>query len=443
MNYTDKFLLNASQIAYYDINNVALEDVTRALRTNGVIDFSSHYTLKELYDYSDEFRESIYISVRKSLGLGISEDVSTRAKALERADNAAAEVSINYIYDIIDELQKDEAGSIGSWKLVSFVFNDDVGKPGVVGKLKADGSWDYGDGPFSPSGDGLCAYVFETADDSAIVAFRGSQPLNCLDDVTSLDFVSDWLASDFGLALDEHDTPQQQSTYEYIKQYVHSLDYENYAFAGHSLGGNLAMHAAVSMYKVDTEEYTSKAASVSQVSSFDGPGYNNGYLERYADEISAIRASDTIQFKHYMWSIVGELLTQYALHDQAILVGYDMSENGDFHVMDGGLIESVTAHNPAYVQFDETGTLIGNVRSNVMQAADSIVDFIYNYPEELRPNIVNALFCFFEANDILVDEIQKIDGVLSFFKSVQHQILKTIGGFYLVLKGRPDPIYYS
>lgn len=89
-------------------------------------------------------------------------------------EDKAKYIAIKEVYNIIDELQNDEEGSIGSWKLVSYVFNDDIGVPGVAGKLKADGSWET-DLAFSPSGDGLCAYVFETSDDSAIVAFRGSQ----------------------------------------------------------------------------------------------------------------------------------------------------------------------------------------------------------------------------------------------------------------------------
>ncbi len=240
MNYTDKILLISSQIAYYDINEIAIDDVIEALISHGVNDYSKHFTLKELYTYSDTFRNSIYTSVRKSLGLSDDEDISTRAKALKYADDAAAEVNINYIYDIIDELQKDEEGSIGSWKLVSYVFNDDIGVAGMAGKYE-NGTW--ANKQFSTSGDGLCAYVFETSDDSAIVAFRGSQPLNGAGDVFSADFISDWLSADGGLVMD-NDTPQQQSTYEYIRKYVMGLGYDNYAFAGHSLGGNLAMHAA-------------------------------------------------------------------------------------------------------------------------------------------------------------------------------------------------------
>ncbi len=235
MNYTDKELLRSSQIAYYDINSNAIREVPE--------EYKSMCTLNTLFRYSDVFKDSIYESLSATCGFTVTEN-DTREKVLGSEmlkDDEAKKVAVSAVFDIIDELQSDKEGSIGSWKLVSYVFNDDIGVKGVAGKL-VDGAW-VTDDEFSSSGDGLCAYVFETSDDSAIVAFRGSQPLNNFDDVTSMDFVSDWISADGGLAL-EADTPQQKSVYEFIKDYVNHLGYDRYAFAGHSLGGNLAMHAA-------------------------------------------------------------------------------------------------------------------------------------------------------------------------------------------------------
>ncbi len=173
MNYTDKQLLRASQIAYYTINSDAIEQVQSVYPDKAITD----YTLCDLFNYSEMFRNSIYESLTGTCGFPVTENDKEENvldnKTLE--GNEAKKVAISAVYDIIGELQDDKAGSIGSWKLVSFVFNDDVGKPGVAGKLKADGSWDYGEKAFCPSGDGLCACVFETSDDSAIMAFRGSQ----------------------------------------------------------------------------------------------------------------------------------------------------------------------------------------------------------------------------------------------------------------------------
>lgn len=228
MNFTDKELLRSSQIAYYDISSNAISEIPEEYR--------SLCTLKTLFCHSVTFRDSIYKSLSATCGFTVTENDKEENvldnKALE--GNEAKKVAVSAVYDIIEELQDDKVGSIGSWKLVSFVFNDDIGVKGVAGKL-VDGQW-VTDNEFSPSGDGLCAYVFETADDSAIVAFRGSQPL---DNVDIMDFVSDWLAADIGLALENDETVQQKSTEQYIKDYVNVLGYDHYAFAGHSLGGNL------------------------------------------------------------------------------------------------------------------------------------------------------------------------------------------------------------
>ena len=78
-------------------------------------------------------------------------------------------MAIEEVYNIINELEKGEAGGIGSWKQVSYVFNDDIGEKGVAGKL-VDGQWIIDD-KFSPSGDGLCAYVFETSDDITALCY--------------------------------------------------------------------------------------------------------------------------------------------------------------------------------------------------------------------------------------------------------------------------------
>lgn len=171
MNYTDKQLLTASQVAYYDIDNIVIDDVIEVLIANGVANYTNHFTLKELYNYSDKFRSSIYTSVRKSLGLSDNIDVSTREQALSFVDlffdgDESKRVAISEVYDIIEEI---EHGDLGNWKLVSYVFNDDIGEKGVAGKL-VDGKWTT-DNEFSPSGDGLCAYVFETSDDSANLCY--------------------------------------------------------------------------------------------------------------------------------------------------------------------------------------------------------------------------------------------------------------------------------
>lgn len=223
MNYTDKELLRAAQVAYYTINQELLREVTQS----GI----NEYTLSNLFSSSEIFRNSIYSSLTASIGVDdfvVNEDttLSQIFELKDIEDNDAKKAMVFDVYKIIDEIKN---GELGSWKLVSYVFNDDIGVKGVAGKL-VDGAW-VTDDEFSSSGDGLCAYVFETSDDSAIVAFRGSEPITSWKTLFSDDFKSDWISADGGLALNDEDTLQQQSVYQYINNYVNSLGYDNYAFA--------------------------------------------------------------------------------------------------------------------------------------------------------------------------------------------------------------------
>ncbi len=175
MNYSDKDLLRASQIAYYDINESVIDDIRTWVERENITSpdnaISPTFSLSELFEHSLTFKNSIYTSVRKSIGLSDNIDVSTREQALSFVDlffggDEGKRVAISEVYDIIEEI---EHGDLGNWKLVSYVFNDDIGKKGVAGKL-VDGKWTT-DNEFSPSGDGLCAYVFETSDDITALCY--------------------------------------------------------------------------------------------------------------------------------------------------------------------------------------------------------------------------------------------------------------------------------
>ena len=234
MNYTDKLLLRSAQIAYYDINKDVIDEINAwvddVINNTGNLEFKASFTLCELFEHSNTFKDSIYSSLTESIGVeGFVVDDTTDIKDIfileDIEDNEAKKAAISDVYQIIDEIKN---GELGSWKLVSYVFNDDIGVPGVARELTSDG-WVHEN--FSPSGDGLCAYVFETSDDSAIVAFRGSEPITSWKTLFSDDFKSDWISADGGLALNDEDTLQQQSVYQYINNYVNSLGYDNYAFA--------------------------------------------------------------------------------------------------------------------------------------------------------------------------------------------------------------------
>lgn len=92
--------------------------------------------------------------------------------------------------------------------------------------------------------------------DTAIIAFRGSES-----DSLSI-FINDWVIADFGLYAGEI-TAQQSTAYNVVDSILkdESLKDYNFVLTGHSLGGNLAMHAAVSMLEINKDNEGAKMLS--------------------------------------------------------------------------------------------------------------------------------------------------------------------------------------
>ncbi len=152
MDYTDKELIRASQIAYFTINNEAIEDVDTYIK-------HSSYTLYELYKYSETFKKSVYKGICNKSGLDyeVAKNLS-REEILSRISDIKSRQIVSEKFDIIDDIVN---GEIGSWKVVSYVDNNTIGSEGIAGKL-VDGKWDHQ--KFNKSGDGTAAVVFETGD---------------------------------------------------------------------------------------------------------------------------------------------------------------------------------------------------------------------------------------------------------------------------------------
>lgn len=170
MNYTDKKLIRASQIAYFKLNDQVMSDIDRWIEIlNGIQ--KPNYTLSELYEHSQTFRYSIYDSITKCIDIGgyVVNEYSKREDVLSFITDEKTKQRVLEKFDIIDDIVN---GEIGKWKVVSYVDNNTIGKEGMAGKL-VDGKWDHQ--KFSKSGDGLAAVVFETGDGQAITAFRGSE----------------------------------------------------------------------------------------------------------------------------------------------------------------------------------------------------------------------------------------------------------------------------
>lgn len=230
--YTDRDLIVATQIAYYDFGK-------ERLAAHG-----GRATVRELLRERDLYRE-----------------LESR---LNKAEGELERLMARRNLDLYNEVVAD-GSPYGDWYVVD--VNDTNEENGFYGML------------------------LETDADQAIVAFRGSESYD------ANQIMMDWINADFGLLMAK-DTAQQEKAAEYIAQAGQRFPYSRYAVTGHSLGGNLAEHAAIAAPDSMREKLV-------QTVNFDGPGFSEEYMERNRDLISKV----VHPIVHYRWSLVGALLT--------------------------------------------------------------------------------------------------------------------------------------
>lgn len=175
----------------------------------------------------------------------------------------------NAIRDLQEYLNQPGAEACLDWKVVA--TGDDQGASGMYGCMIDDGKGD------------------------AIFAFRGSEALG---DLSNPQFVKDWLQADTGL-LNSTGTYQQERARQFVeKMYEQYGDqYEGFDFTGHSLGGNLAMDAAINAPAGMRDK-------INQIYGFDSPGFSDEYMLVHGGQIAEMRGRMT----HFAWSPVGALL---------------------------------------------------------------------------------------------------------------------------------------
>lgn len=71
----------------------------------------------------------------------------------------------------------------------------------------------------------------------------------------------------------------QQKSMERFVDELEDGDYNSYTFTGHSLGGNLAMHGAITL---------SDPSKLNKVTTFNAPGFNPVYLNKYSWQLSRV-----------------------------------------------------------------------------------------------------------------------------------------------------------
>lgn len=142
---------------------------------------------------------------------------------------------------------------------------------------------------------GFYAVTIDTGYGDAIIGFRGSETW---DDAQQL--ILDWGKADLGL-LNSYQTRQQADAEEYIREFERTLSryYDTVSTTGHSLGGNLAEHAAITA----PQSFKDK---LDRAVNWDGPGFSDEYIRLHTINGDIKSASGRVD--HYRWSFVSSLL---------------------------------------------------------------------------------------------------------------------------------------
>lgn len=196
---------------------------------------------------------------------------------------------------------------------------------------------------------GFYACTIETEEADAMIAFRGSE---------KDDMVYDWVLGNIGL-LNSMSTLQHIEAQKYADELITKgiLDkYNEVDLVGHSLGGNLASHFAISCSNPERQSLFEK---IGQCYNMDGPGFSQAYLKEHSQEINMAESKIT----HYKWSAIGSLLNDLpnekkevlTVEDRGLVINLnDMAETFS-NFKDSLFYDTVGKHSTTSLVFDEDG----------------------------------------------------------------------------------------
>lgn len=183
---------------------------------------------------------------------------------------------------------------------------------------------------------GFYACVLETAPDSAVVCFRGSDRMAH----GFADLQHDWVEADLGL-LNAASTEQHRDAEQFLRDHKHLLkQYRRITITGHSLGGNLAEYAAIRFVRYGLD------GQLEQCVSMDGPGFSDEFISQN----KAILRYVCAKMKHYRWSFIGALLND--------LPGVAYRFVDVQHVSKADRYNMVTRHDLKYLKTDQKGNFV-------------------------------------------------------------------------------------
>lgn len=208
------------------------------------------------------------------------------------------------------------------------------------------------------SGSGFYGCLIDTGNGDAIVGCRGSESYD------TEQKIKDWVIADVG-RLNNPLTLQQADATRYMeKLYAKYGDsYDSFSFTGHSLGGSLATHAAITAPKGMQDK-------TDTVISFDGPGFSDEYLKAHALEISRVRD----KLHHYEYSWVGGLLYQPPGIDNRVVKAHDDTKQNS------EIMNQAWRHDTVNIEFDENGNVMPGERGELQKICNPISKVIEAIP---------------------------------------------------------------
>ncbi len=241
------------------------------------------------------------------------------------------------------------------------------------------------------SSSGFYGCLIETGSEEAIIGFRGSESNNYNQ------VYKDWVVADFGL-LNNDETRQQQVAEEFMEEINERFDYSSYYITGHSLGGNLSFHAAITAPE-DMKE------KIVQSYNMDGPGFSQRYLDEHREEIEDCDGMLT----HYQWSIVGGLLNQPSNAVDRVVKVKDVDGSGAI---------STQRHDTSFVEFDENGNVMDGDKDALNQIMDPISKFIDSRVYGFENYVLPILLSPYQALVDIVDWVKDNTSIDEFFMSL-------------------------
>lgn len=200
--------------------------------------------------------------------------------------------------------------------------------------------------------------LIDTGDGNAIVGCRGSESYN------PEASYKDWVVADLG-RLNNEQTSQQNDAAAYTKYLYEKYgnNYDAFSFTGHSLGGSLATHAAIT-----APEGMQK--KIDKVISYDGPGFSDEYLKKFGEKIQKIKE----KIYHYEYSWVGSLLNQPEGINNRIIKAHDDKNQSD------PLFTQLFRHDTPNIEFDENGNVMDGERGPLQKYMGPFSKYLENSP---------------------------------------------------------------